>query len=419
MKVKPNGYKLLLMLIQIFIPINLLKDLFPFPITLITGGLILALMCQILLRNLNRTKFIVMVVPIALSVINIFFTDDIMMHIRYFINWYSLLCVLLLCMDSRMIESFAKEYQTCKKKMHAGMICIALLYCILLMSPSAYSGGWWGLSNGFVAYTVSHAVAASACAFALFVILFLIMNQKLWMELLGLLFLLLAVFVVFQTGARAYVISIGAIGLLFLFEIVQKKSLRIGILLAGIVFICIIWSKSAFVEKMAIVSSYQQLYSVSFINAITSGRTAIWWIDLTHFLHMDLFRWIYGGGFALSYYLNRIYYGGYNIFSHNIFLETFLSLGIVGETILIYCMYKLFKNTKTSRIGKISLFIYAPMVGFLNGLFDSQLYCYSILIICIGLRLIYDKKLNTQISNQPVNLSHNKRMFHDIIANIN
>lgn len=80
MKISVNIYKLLLILILLFVPINLLKDLFPIPLTLITGGIILILMIAILLTRLKKKQFILMILPIAIFALNFAFTDNISRH---------------------------------------------------------------------------------------------------------------------------------------------------------------------------------------------------------------------------------------------------------------------------------------------------------------------------------------------------
>lgn len=384
MKISVNIYKLLLILILLFVPINLLKDLFPIPLTLITGGIILILMIAILLTRLKKKQFILMILPIAIFALNFAFTDNISRHVRYFLNWYALLCTLLMCSDSDILKKFCNAYYKSERSIHRLTQLVALIFVVLLIMPAAYSGGWWGLSNGFTAFTVSHAVAASACGFLVYELIYLQNHQRKLPMLEGMLYVLLSVYVVFQTGARTYVISIAAIALIYLFDIIKSRKIRISIIVIGLIFVTVIFSKSAFIEKMAITESYQTVNNVSFLNAITSGRTLIWTVDFLSYIHSGLYTLFFGKGFAFSYEINRLKYFGLDIFSHNIFLETLLSEGFIGLTILLNLMIKMIKKFKIDKISLVASMMYVPLIGFLNGLFDSQIYCYSILILGIA-----------------------------------
>lgn len=383
MKLKINIYKTLIYLILLFVPINLLKDIFPIPLTLIVGGAILIFMVLILFNNITKSQLIIMLCPIVLFIMGLLVTDDYTTHIRYFLNWYALLCTLLICADKRKVNSFLDHFHKNKKSIHVLMEIIFVIMIVLLLSPNAYSGGWWGLSKGFVAFTVSHAVASSACAFLLYEILYLQDNHSKIAHLEGTIFLGVSLFMVFQTGARIYVISILAISIVYVFDIIRSTKKRFIIISLGLVFILFLFTHSAFMEKNEIVLNYQIINGTSFLNSITSGRTMIWYVDLIQYLKSGIYTILFGRGFAYSYELNRKFYYGFDIFSHNIFLETALSLGLIGLFILIVVLRKVFKNIKNQDFSTVVLWIYVIIVGFINGLFDSQIYCYSILIFIL------------------------------------
>lgn len=385
MKISVNKYEILLTLILLFVPINLLKDLFPIPLTLITGGVILILMLSILIKKLSKKQFLWLIIPIILSVINCLNADDISRHIRYFFNWYALLCTLILCSNQSHILNFRDVYLKNEKSIHKMIRLVGIVIVILLCTPAAYSGGWWGLSNGFTAFTVSHAVAASACTFFTFELIYLQKHRKRKDFVEGVIILAIVLYVVFQSGARAYVVSLLAICSIYIFDIIKSPKIRIAVTIAGILFIAIIWSNSAFVEKMNIVASYQTSNGSSFVDAMSSGRSVIWETDFKHYLVSNPLVILFGKGFAYSYEINREFYYGMDIFSHNIFLETLLSTGVVGFFILISTMKGIFKLCKKDKIAKASLFIYVVVVGFINGLFDSQIYCYSIILLCVSI----------------------------------
>lgn len=386
---KVNIFQLIIWLIMLFIPVNFLKDLFEFPIMLIVGGATLLLIFILLLLNLTPKKLTILFIPLVLFVLDIFIADDIERHIRYFINWYSLLCIMLVCSDISLLQRFKKAYIANERGLNIFLTMIIFFVCILLMLPQSYSSGWWGLSSGFTAFSISHAVAAASCVLGSFILLYSVRNGS---QIKALITFFIAVFAVFQTGARVYVISIGILLFFYIFKVIDNQQIKVVVLLIATIFVLLVFSNSAFKEKMEIVLSYQATNGVDYLDAVTSGRTTIWFVDIENFFKSKMSVILFGGGFSYSYYINRLHYG-MDIFSHNIFIETLLSVGIVGMIVFLYSLREMFKLIYT-KTGFITMFVYIVLAGFLNGLMDSQIYCFSMLIICLAMMVEKDKNFN-------------------------
>lgn len=380
--VKYNYYSGLLYLILLFIPVNLLKDLFPIPVTLILGGIILLNIIMILKSRMSKELILKLVLPVIIFILNLFVTDDISIHFRYFFNWYSLLGVLLLCSNSAIMDALTYRYEQNGKKLDRLARISLITVCVLLFIPACYTGGWWGLRGGFTAFTVSHAVAAAMVAL---IVMRLLSSDKRHKTVVDFIYFLIIAYVVLQTGARTYVISLTAIVLYYVLDRVKSSKTKIMIGVALLFFIAYIMPSSSFAEKNEIVLGYQTVNNESFWDAFTSGRTRIWRIDLLYYLKSDWSHILLGGGYAHSFFINRNYYG-MDIFAHNIFLETLLSSGIICFTILLQSMYRVFKVNCREKHSALTLCIYMVLIGFINGLFDSQLYCLSIIFLCILFR---------------------------------
>ena len=379
-------YKTLIILIILFIPVNLLKNLFPIPMTLINGGMILLVLLYLNVRHLNTKTALILMLTVIIFLLGLLVTDNVTRHFRYFINWISLILVLAILSYRKNIDGLYKAYDNNKRLFKRMIIICWVIVGTLLMIPSCYSGGWWHLSGGFVAFTVSHAVAAAVCTLGIFSLL-------LWYDakhiLMPFIMLLAAAYIILQTGARTYVLSIGFVFLYYLYVMIKKQYIKWGAFAVVLIACIFIIPNSSFAEKNEIVRSYQTINGVSLINALTSGRTAIWTADIKYFFSNGIFLFLFGNGFATSYAVNRIYYYGMDIFSHNLFIETLLSAGIVGGLTLLYLIGKGIKSSCINRKDKLLVLGYVVGIGFINGMIDSQIYCYSILIICLILKKNY------------------------------
>lgn len=357
---KYSAYKILIILIIIFVPINLLKDLFPFPITLINGGAILFVLLYLNVKHLKKKTVFIIMITTTLFVINIFVTDDLSRHFRYFFNWISLIYVLDFLSYSKNIDELYMTYQKNHKSIKKLVIVCWVIFGVLLLLPVCYSGGWWGLSGGFVAFTVSHAVAAAACTLG-------VISLFLWYDgrhnFIPFMCLAVAVYIILQTGARTYVLSIVFLVLYYMHTMIKNPYVKSFIFIVAIVACVIIVPNSSFAEKNDIVMTYQDINGVSLLNALTSGRTLIWATDIKYYVSNGLYLFLFGNGFATSYAANRAYYYGMDIFSHNLFIETLLSAGVIGGVILIYLLKVNIKNNLKMKSDRLLVFCYMIIIG--------------------------------------------------------
>lgn len=373
-------YKTLIILIILFIPINLLKDLFPIPMTLINGGMILLFLLYINVRRLKKRTALIMIMAAVLFFSNLLVTDNVSRHFRNFLNWFSLVLILEILSYKKNIDCFYSVFEKNNSLFKKMLIICWLIVGTLLLIPACYSGGWWGLSGGFVAFTVSHAVAAAACTLGVFSLLLWFNGKHI---IIPFIMILASAYIILQTGARTYVLSIGFLFLYYLNVMIKKQYIKWGTLIIVVIASISIIPNSSFAEKNEIVRSYQTINGVSLINALTSGRTAIWAADVKYYFSNGLYLFLFGNGFSTSYAVNRLYYHGMDIFSHNLFIETLLSTGMVGGLGLLYLIYMFVKANCMNRKDKLLIFGYVVGIGFINGMMDSQIYCYSILLICM------------------------------------
>lgn len=388
---KINLYKWLLFLIAFFIPVNLLKDLFSIPLTLVMGGGILLLLLLINIFSRSRYNIIIISVSILLFLLTLIFSNDIETNIRYFINWFSLINVLLLLANNDKIQGIKNCIIENEKKLHYVSIFNFILLVVLYFIPASHSLHW-GISDSFKAFTVSHAVASSIATLLCFESVYFIRNRNFISYIL--MFFVLS-FLAFETGARIYIISIISLAILVFNIVIKKRNTKLVFVILSVLLALIIIPNSSFGEKMNITSNYQVVHNTSFLNAITSGRIEFWKIDVIKYFQSSPRIWFFGNGFDYSYYINATFYH-LEIFSHNLFLETLLSLGLMGFLLLL----SVIKRNYAILEYKFIIFIYSiyfVLVAFLNGMIDSQIYCFSLIvfnILCLIINDINKKEVN-------------------------
>lgn len=382
-------YKLLLINISIFLYTNVLKDLFPFPITLLHGGLIVCNLILILAVNCRKQDVIILFLSFILFLATLFQSKDYKLNLRYFVNWISLIFVFQTMNNQKVLEKLYQASVSTSKILYYNNQLFAVLIFIMLFIPRCYKNTWDGIY--FSTFTVSHAIAATIC---LWFCLELLYAAKFGLKKREFLLCTLMLYSVLQTGARTYLISICAIILLGSVIILKRPALRYGAYLI-IVLLCIpVVLHSSIADKFKTVLTYQE-QGVDWFAAITSGRTVFWKIDIKAFFEQNFVCRLTGLGFDFSRDINLKRYGMY-IWSHSIFLETLLSLGWLGFTLLIVSIWNLFytmmNHNRHNIRNSFILFLYIVAIGLVNGLMDSQSYCYSIIVLLLIIRACFHKK---------------------------
>lgn len=390
MKSSFSFYSILYFFIILYAVSTMTQDLIPFiPLNRICYLVIFVSTLIILLKKIKFRTFISLFIVIV---------DLILVHLVYNVSEYILdyiyfitsLVWLLFLMNEERRKKLLNEFQK-----HEGINKFTIIFSIIivvfcLVTKTGYKSAWEG--SYFVGFSsLAHTAASSMCLICSLIVLNYNKDKFSWF---GVLFLLILLYGIFETGARTFIIP--ALIFLYLYMTKNSKNLQLKYLIyaLGLVVCIVILSKSSIMDKFNFASTINQYNKVNALTQQTSGRTEFWLIDLNGYLEGNAFDKLFGHGHGYTYYLNKTYYH-LNVWAHNDFIQCLVGGGII--TLLLYlftlfgCSSKIVKKHKA--MDKIVFFIYFFFPAFFNGLYNYPHYFLSFVIVC----LMYDSFLNKNI----------------------
>lgn len=197
-------------------------------------------------------------------------------------------------------------------------------------------------------------------------------------------------FIIFETGARTYIVPACIILYLYVKGNLKGKIKRIIIFSIAILAVTFIFMKSGMYEKFVWSSIASNQNASSSLVSSTGGRSAFWVIDIQEFLRINPISQLIGCGFDYVYQVNYKYYH-MHIWAHNDFIDLLLSTGILGTFYYIRKWASFISQVKnTEKMLYIGYIIYILFPMFFNGMFTYQHYFFSVLILTI---ILWEKRI--------------------------
>ena len=350
---------------------KLTNDFFPF--TKLFGMAVAFLVLLILFRSIKREEALT-IIFIGVAIIFTFITSkDLKTNLKDGIYWVSTLLFLLVVKKRRNVYSLIHSLIENKKYLFFILILNNAIFIFELLNPECY-GGAWG-NRYFLGYAYSNHVMASGACLHLCLSLFYIRNIK--SNFLKIIWMLPASFVILESGARVYIVSLAIIWYVIYFHILNNLNFKIIIFPFAFVAALYFFWNSGIMHKFLNPNIYA---TTKGLEHFTSGRSVFWLIDLRNFAGLNPINQFTGRGFDYPYIVNETYYN-FRIWSHNDFINCLLSVGLYGTCIYTFIVYK---NIKCLYANKIIIFVvsfYYLFVAIINGLFAYQHYLYSYIIL--------------------------------------
>jgi O-antigen ligase len=220
-------------------------------------------------------------------------------------------------------------------------------------------------------------------------ILYLCKENYLW-KVYALVFVPLALYVLYLTGSRSGMLGLAVIVLVFIFQSQKKVLVAIPILLVSVFLI------------LHMQGTFKDRYLSIFDDDTKNSRTATHRIDgIFDDIAVGMNHPVFGHGLGTSGEAN-FNYAGRTVISHNLYAEVFQELGIVGLVYFLTIITGIFKNLRSpplpgespfTRDLRKSLFIFAIMNVFFAmasfGLSSYEWYLLTALSLLVSQRLPY------------------------------
>ncbi|MDD4369909.1 MAG: O-antigen ligase family protein [Anaerostipes sp.] len=373
------------LLIMMFTISTLFQGIIPFSLNRIIITAILILVFFYDLRNPTKHTLFLLLYLVILAFLNVMLTQETSLALKDLIYFGTTLCLLDYLKEKTALDKLKNSFEKYKKIFKVIFYIVYGITVLSVFSSANYSYAW-GESNYFIGLARdTHVMASSTCLLMAFM-LFLFFKEKFSYVRLGMFVMLL--FIVFQTGARTYIVS----ATIILYAYIQgningtlKKTILLGIAVTAVV---IIFLRSGMYQKFIWSSIASNQGTTDSLVSSTGGRSAFWLIDIKEFVQNNPIYQLIGHGFDYVYQVNYEHYH-MHIWAHNDIIDLLLSVGLIGtiyylrEWVSFFIMS--FAQNKNKRL-LVAMCVYIAFPMFFNGLFTVQHYFMSVIIMTITLR---------------------------------
>lgn len=354
----------------------------------LAGILIILSLIAIYIFECSKTDFLIIMYLVITAGYTMLVSKDLAVNREHIIN-FSVACLILNKLTDPSFRIKLCDLITEKAVLLKRMCLIAVLGIVVsYFDPSSFSYGFTGFSQGAHSF-----LSGLIIIFTLYMCVTI--NDPI--SIRNLIIPAIVVVAVGMGAARSYLVSILVLVIVYYFLKVERTQAKV------LVFICALFSTrfifhSNIFERFTIATNQAALSNQGQLDALTSGRTMFWVLDIQAFFSKNIFEQLFGSGFDYLYTYNLEHYG-LRIWAHNDFIHLINSVGIVG--LIVYCviLYRLIvsiRNTCKNYYGRIKyptglLFIFVVGLALINGFYTYQQYIYS--TVFFALLITYDREL--------------------------
>lgn len=369
-------------LILMFTISTLFQGVIPFSLNRVIISMIFIVIISTNIPYLKKKTVLLYGYIFVLFIFNVSISTETGLAIKDLIYFGTTLCILDYFSPNKideLSEEFNNDYLAIKNVLY-------VVYFVTIMSlfiPANYNSAW-GDGTYFIGFARdTHVMASSSC---LLMALFLFIYSKERYSNFRAIILISILFIIFETGARTYIVPACIILYLYVKGNLKSQRKRLVIFALAIVGVTYIFLRSGMYEKFIWSSVASNQYASSNLVSSTGGRSAFWLIDIKEYLRINPIFQLIGRGFDYVYQVNYKYYH-MHIWAHNDFIDLLLSTGIIGT--IFYIRKWITFTSCIKRAGKlmyIGYIIYILFPMFFNGMFTTQHYFLSVIILTMILR---------------------------------
>ena len=337
---------------------------------MIIGGLLILTNVLILINKLTIRRFTLLFYLGILLITTILNSGNIALNIKDIIYFINFVLLSLVVTDKKFILNFKNILLKKINYVKINIICGNIILLIALFSPNAYYYEWGENALYFSGFTYTPHVVAALCMlllmFSLFYIYYGNNEQK---KKSAYIYIILPVYCILKTGARAYITPLMIILVLILIkEIGSLKTIITIIVLSPMVIK--IFLKTSMFQKFITLLEFDSNFSL--IHKLTSGRSEMWNGLIYHYVNKyNFLEKILGTSFDEVYKINYMY-TKMKVWAHNDAINVLIATGIVGLLIYLISFYnfcKIGNYINSGIIVKIGYIISFVFLALMNGVY--------------------------------------------------
>lgn len=252
-------------------------------------------------------------------------------------------------------------------------------------------------------YQNTHTLAYSLIATILLAILLITYRRNI---IINNIVILINIYLLALSAVRSAMIFVVLL-LASLFSLFVKKSkaklflLSIPLIVVLLIFLPHNFSSSLNIYHLPVFSKTKMLFDAG--TSIYSGRDIFWEKDLKYFISSSFINKIFGSGMDVTYNLHYEALG-MKIWAHNDFIHLLLSSGLVGLSVYIYLLFRLYYAfcSISGRFLGTTLLISVSLLSITNGFFQ-----YTSAILSIPILYMICLKKETSVNNETYRYADN------------
>ena len=381
-------YDIVLVLICLFSISTITQTLLPFSMNRFITLFIVAIIVFDDLFHLERFTCLIYVYIVFMLVYSMIWANDLAQNIEDYIYYTVAIVELGFFSKKEHIEGFQKSLQKNISMVKIVAIIDLVIVLISMFSPSCYQSNW--SSSYLYGYTNSGHAMAAGCCLVMVLWGYIIANYK--FSIIKIIPLIILAYAVLKTGARVFMVPIAIILYYYVRNQFNNKYIRVLILICGIVLFLFLIVNSNMLDKFMHATNTQGgRYSV--LEALTSGRSEFWVVDILDYVNSGVLYQLFGRGFDYIYDLNAQMVG-MAIWAHNDFINILIACGLVGLAIYIMMISKVLDRhvRKKDFMNKMMIMCYVLFPAFINGFYTYYHYFNSFIIFLMMVKVIQDKQ---------------------------
>ena len=331
------------------------------------GGIIVLICILILIKKITVKKFIIIFYMGGILITTILYSDNLSLNLKDSIYFISFILLGMVVSEKNFMMNLKEILNKKVKTIKFNVIVGNLILILGLISPSAYFYEWGEGATYFSGFTyMPHVVAALCIMLILFTIIYIKYEHKSHKYYA---MLIIPIYCILKTGARAYLIPLFIISLLILIrELGALKTSVLGLISSPILIS--LFMKTSMFKKFIMLLNFEQDFSM--LHKLTSGRSEMWSGLIYHYTSKyNFLEKVMGRSFDNIYQINYMY-SGMDVWAHNDVINLLLTTGIVGVIIYLnsfFCFYKISRFFKVTNVVKFGYIISFLFLALINGLY--------------------------------------------------
>ncbi len=260
-----------------------------------------------------------------------------------------------------------------------------VLVLVSFAFPSSYTVEWGG-ARYFGSFCKSIWRLAPTCVF---IMTLSIAGVNIFRNKIDFLYSIVPFIAILSGGSRTYAVVALCLVLVGWYCVINSNMKFVLTCIPFLLIVFLALLNSSIIDKFS-ATTYSDSSYFDLWGTITSGRSIFWAADIESFIKSPIIEKLLGQGFNSIYDINYNAFGG-RVWAHNDFIQCLISHGLLGLTLYLFVMIKIFGSLKKYKVNWLVYFL-TIIIWLFNAMFNMfYTYFCSILsfpILILGLTAI-------------------------------